>query len=70
MRIAKLAEIDSFKSKVENFIEANEMTPTQFGKRFAGDPLFVFQLREGREPRSKTRQRIVEAMEASVASAA
>ncbi|MHC2298182.1 hypothetical protein [Rhizobium mongolense] len=60
-----MAEIDAFKSKVEQFIAEREMTPTQFGKQFAGDPLFVFQLREGREPRSQTRQRIVAAMEAS-----
>lgn len=60
-----MTEIDAFKTKVENFIAKREMTPTQFGKQFAGDPLFVFQLREGREPRSQTRQRIVEAMQAS-----
>jgi homoserine dehydrogenase len=29
----------------------------------AGDPLFVFDLREGREPRSETRQRILKAMQ-------
>lgn len=57
-----MTEIDAFKNKVEQFITDREMTPTQFGKKFAGDPLFVFQLREGREPRSQTRQRIVEAM--------
>lgn len=61
-----MTEIDAFKTKVEKFITEREMTPTQFGKQFAGDPLFVFQLRDGREPRSQTRQRIVDAMEASV----
>lgn len=61
-----MTEIDAFKTKVEKFITDREMTPTQFGKQFAGDPLFVFQLRDGREPRSQTRQRIVAAMEASV----
>ena len=34
-----------------------------FGREIAGDPLFVFDLREGREPRSETRQRIVRAMQ-------
>jgi len=29
----------------------------------AGDPLFVFDVREGREPRSETRQRILKAMQ-------
>jgi homoserine dehydrogenase len=60
-----VAEIDAFKSKVEQFIADREMTPTQFGKQFAGDPLFVFQLRDGREPRSQTRKRIVDAMESA-----
>lgn len=58
-----MAEIDVFKAKVESFIAEREMTATQFGKQFAGDPLFVFQIRDGREPRSQTRQRIVEAMQ-------
>lgn len=64
-----MSEIESFKSQVESFIASREMTPTQFGKTFAGDPLFVFQLREGREPRSQTRQRIIEAMEATAEAA-
>ncbi|MBM7044071.1 hypothetical protein JTP94_02715, partial [Rhizobium lusitanum] len=54
--------ISAFKAHIEQFITDREMTPTQFGKKFAGDPLFVFQLRDGREPRSQTRQRIIEAM--------
>lgn len=65
-----MTEIDAFKTKVEKFISEKEMTPTQFGKQFAGDPLFVFQLRDGREPRSQTRQRIVAAMEATKENAA
>ncbi|MGV2071645.1 hypothetical protein ACQZ4Z_12905 [Agrobacterium vitis] len=60
-----MTEIEIFRDKVESFIAKKEMTPTQFGKTFAGDPLFVFQLREGREPRSQTRQRITAAMEAA-----
>lgn len=59
-----MTEIETFKTKVETFISQREMTPTQFGKQFAGDPLFVFQLRDGREPRSQTRKRIVDAMDA------
>jgi homoserine dehydrogenase len=60
-----LTEIDAFRETVEKFITEREMTPTQFGKQFAGDPLFVFQLRDGREPRTQTRQRILEAIKAS-----
>ncbi|MCS0459504.1 hypothetical protein [Rhizobium favelukesii] len=59
-----MTEIDAFKDQVEKFITEREITPTQFGKQFAGDPLFVFQLRDGREPRTQTRQRILAAMEA------
>lgn len=57
-----MSEIEAFKCEVEKFIEVKRMTPTQFGKKFAGDPLFVFQLRCGREPRSQTRLRIESAM--------
>jgi len=57
--------IDEFRGHVEGFITDSGMTPTAFGRRFAGDPLFVFQLREGREPRSATQQKILVAMEAA-----
>ncbi|MHC1549423.1 hypothetical protein [Phyllobacterium sp. K27] len=56
-------EIEVFRNKVEQFIKAHGMTPTQFGKEYARDPLFVFQLRRGREPRTGTRQKILHALE-------
>lgn len=62
-----MTEIDAFKAKVEGFISKHGLTPSKFGKDFAGDPLFVFQLREGREPRSQTRNRIIDAMDAAQA---
>ena len=58
-----MSDIETFRAKVEGYIEGRGISPTQFGKRFAGDPLFVFQLRNGREPRFSTRQRILSAME-------
>ncbi len=58
-----MSDIETFRAKIEGYMESREMSPTQFGKRFAGDPLFVFQLRNGREPRYSTRQRILAAME-------
>lgn len=58
-----MSDIETFKAKVEQYLQSADMSPTQFGKRFAGDPLFVFQLRDGREPRSVTRRRILTAME-------
>ena len=63
-----MTEIEIFRAEVERFISANDWTPTRFGKEFAGDPLFVFQLREGREPRTDTRQRILSAISAAPSS--
>ena len=56
-------DIASFRQSVEAFIAARGWTPTRFGRSIAGDPLFVFDLREGREPRSDTRARILKAMQ-------
>jgi len=39
---------------VESFLAASGMTPSAFGKAAVGDPLFVFELRQGREPRRET----------------
>jgi predicted transcriptional regulator len=58
-------EIETFKTTVEAFIAEKNMKPTRFGKEFAGDPLFVFQLREGREPRTSTRKKVLEAISRS-----
>lgn len=58
-------EQSSFLQSVEQFILRRGWTATRFGRDMAGDPQFVFDLREGREPRSETRQRIMEAMSAT-----
>lgn len=58
-----MSDIQSFRQAVESFIAARGWTPTRFGRTIAGDPLFVFDLREGREPRSDTRTRILKAMQ-------
>src|SRR5690349_16080544 len=58
-----MSDIQSFRQAVETFISARNWTPTRFGRAIAGDPLFVFDLREGREPRSDTRTRILKAMQ-------
>ena len=60
-----MSDIQSFRQAVESFIAARGWTPTRFGRTIAGDPLFVFDLREGREPRSDTRTRILKAMQES-----
>jgi homoserine dehydrogenase len=58
-----MSDIQSFRQAVETFITTRGWTPTRFGRTVAGDPLFVFDLREGREPRSDTRTRILKAMQ-------
>ena len=58
-----MSDIQSFREAIEAFIVARGWTPTRFGRQIAGDPLFVFDLREGREPRSDTRTRILKAMQ-------
>jgi homoserine dehydrogenase len=58
-----MSDIQSFRQAVEAFIAARGWTATRFGRAVAGDPLFVFDLREGREPRSDTRTRILKAMQ-------
>src|SRR3569833_592465 len=57
-----MSDIQSFRDAIEAFISSRGWTPTRFGRQMAGDPLFVFDLREGREPRSDTRTRILKAM--------
>lgn len=57
-----MSDIQSFRQSVESFISSRGWTPTRFGRIVAGDPLFVFDLRDGREPRTETRARILKAM--------
>lgn len=54
-----MTEIELFRQAVERFLSVEGITPTEFGKRFASDPKFVFDLRRGREPRTETRQKIL-----------
>lgn len=65
-----MSELDAFRQSVEDFIAEQQWTPTRFGREAAGDPLFVFQLRDGREPRSSTRQKIANFMSGAASSEA
>ena len=49
--------------KVENFLRATEIPPTRFGRKVMRDPRFVFDLRNGREPRPETVQRVLAFLE-------
>jgi hypothetical protein len=45
--------------RIEKHLKARRMPPTRFGREAVGDPCFVFDLRDGREPRSKTVARVL-----------
>lgn len=57
-----MIEPDAFKADIEAFIASHRMAPTRFGKEAVGDPKFVFDLRNGREPSWRTAQRVKEFM--------
>lgn len=44
--------------KIEKFLRKTDMSATKFGRLAAGDPRFVLDLRNGREPRVATEARI------------
>lgn len=46
--------------RIEKHLKSHRMPPTRFGRAAVGDPRFVFDLRDGREPRSTTIRRVTE----------
>jgi hypothetical protein len=52
--------------EVEKFLRRNGTAPTRFGRNVVGDPRFVFDLRNGRDPRPTTIERVRAYMEAAV----
>lgn len=44
--------------RIELYLRRTAMAPTRFGREVVGDPRFVFDLRNGREPREKTSARV------------
>ena len=46
--------------RIERYMRRSETPPTRFGREATGDPRFVFDLRNGREPRPETRRRVHE----------
>jgi hypothetical protein len=51
----KEAPLDELLRDIERFIKAQGITPTRFGREAVKDPNFVFDLRDGREPRRRVR---------------
>jgi hypothetical protein len=44
--------------EVEKFLRQTDIAPTRFGRVAMGDPRFVFDLRNGRDPRPETVARV------------
>ncbi|GAN66876.1 hypothetical protein AA0481_0597 [Acetobacter orientalis NRIC 0481] len=53
-----VTEPDPILPAVEAFLAREGISPTSFGKNAVNDPAFVRDLREGRELRKKTRDRV------------
>ena len=49
--------------EIENFLRSTDFPPARFGREAMGDPRFVFDLRNGREPRPRTVARIRQFLE-------
>ena len=49
--------------EIENFLRNSQVPPARFGREVMGDLRFVFDLRNGREPRARTVARIRKFME-------
>jgi hypothetical protein len=52
--------------EVEKFLRHSDTAPTRFGRDAVGDPRFVFDLRNGRDPRPQTIARVRAYLEAVV----
>lgn len=50
--------------EVEKFLRQNGTPPTRFGREAMSDPRFVFDLRNGRDPRPETVARVRAYLEA------
>ncbi len=46
--------------RIEHHLRRRRMTPTRFGREAVGDPNLVPQLRDGRELRTATAQRVID----------
>ena len=50
--------------EIEKFLRRSDTAPTRFGRDVVGDPRFVFDLRNGRDPRPQTVKRVRAYLEA------
>jgi hypothetical protein len=50
-------------ARIEQHMKEHRVPPARFGRDALGDPCFVFDLRDGREPRSSTVRRVIDYLE-------
>lgn len=50
---------DEFRQLIEDFIQENQMSETSFGVLALKQPNFVFQLKDGRECREATQDKVL-----------
>lgn len=46
-------------TQIDRYLRLTKMSPTRFGRDAVGDPNFVLNLRDGREPRPQTVRRVL-----------
>ena len=44
--------------RIERYLKSTRTPPARFGRQAMGDPAFVFDLRDGRDPREQTVARV------------
>ncbi len=44
--------------RIERYLKSTRTPPARFGRQAIGDPSFVFDLRDGRDPREQTVARV------------
>lgn len=49
--------------RIDRYLRVTKTTPTRFGRNAVGDPNFVLNLREGRNPRERTVDRVLSYLE-------
>lgn len=52
--------------EVEKYLRTSNTPAARFGREAMGDPRFVFDLRNGREPRPRTVRRVLAYLEAAI----
>ena len=50
--------------RIERYLRSTDTPPARFGRDAVGDPNFVFDLRNGREARAKTVERVSQYLDA------